>query len=286
MSYQTFSIKRIAGSLGAEIAGVDLSQPLSNSQSEELYRAFLEHKVIFIRDQNLTPEQQIRAARMFGEPYQIPFVTPMPGYPEIIEIVREAEDAGKFNFGSGWHSDMSFERCPPKASSLYVMEVPPYGGDTCWVNMESAYEALSPGLKKLIAGRQVVHSGKRSYGSGGVYSAGANQTGGMKVGSSDAGNDEVSHPVVRTNPDTGRKSLFINEVYTIRFEDTDEQESRPLLRTLLDHARKPEFSCRFSWTAGTVAVWDNRSTMHYAIGDYEGHRRVARRVTLAGEQPQ
>lgn len=285
MSYDTISAKPIAGSLGAEIEGVDLSKPLSNHQADEVYRAFLDHKVVFLRGQSLEPAQQVAAAKLFGDPYQIPFVAPMDGYPEIIEITREAGDAGKHNFGSGWHSDMSFQPKPPKGSMLYTVEIPPYGGDTMWVNMEAAYDALSPGLKAMLDAMKVMHSAKRSYGSGGTFSNNANQTGTMKVGADESGDGEIAHPLVRRHPETGNKSLFINEVYAVRLENMTTEESKPLLGMLMAHCLKPEFSCRFRWSAGTVAVWDNRCLMHYAIGDYDGHRRVARRVTLAGDAP-
>jgi len=285
MSFQTIEAKPIAGALGAEIEGVDLSKPLSNHQAEEPHQAFLDHKVIFLRNQSLEPAQQVAAARLFGMPYEIPFVTPMDGYPEVIEITRERNDAGKHNFGGNWHSDMSFQAVPPKGSMLYTVEVPPYGGDTMWVSMEAAYAALSDGMKAMLDGMKVMHSGKRSYGSRGTYSNDSNQTGTMKVGADNSGDAEVAHPLVRTNPETGNKSLFINQVYAVRLADMTEDESKPILDTLIRHSLKPEFSCRFRWSPGTVAVWDNRCTMHYAISDYDGQRRVARRVTLAGETP-
>jgi taurine dioxygenase len=285
MPYRTIQVSPVAGAIGAEVEGLDLSRPLSNAQAEDLHQAFLDHKVVFLRGQSLQPAQQVAAAKLFGEPYRIAYVSPMEGYPEIIEIVREPQDTGKYVFGSGWHSDMSFQEIPPRASMLYVMEVPPYGGDTMWVNMEAAYDALSNGMKAMLGGMKVMHSGKRSYGTGGIYSGGANATGNMTVGTDDAGNSEVAHPLVRTHPETGRKALFVNEVYAVRLQNMTEAESRPILDMLVKHALKPEFSCRFRWSAGTVAVWDNRNTMHHAIGDYDGHRRVARRVTIAGEAP-
>ncbi|MDP6708000.1 MAG: TauD/TfdA family dioxygenase [Alphaproteobacteria bacterium] len=285
MTYETIGVRRLAGAIGAEITGVDLAGPLSNRQAAEVHQALNEHLAIFFRDQELTPEQEVEVGRLFGEPYQIPFVTPKPGYPEIVEIVREPEDAGKPNFGGDWHSDMSFQECPPMGSVLYALEIPPYGGDTIWVNMEAAFEALSAGMKAMLDGLMAYHSGQRSYGSKGRFADADNEISQMRVAADESGDALVAHPVVRRHPETGRRGLFINPIYTIRFIDMSEAESLPILDYLFEHALRPEFSCRFRWSWGAVAIWDNRNTMHYAIADYEGQRRVANRVTIAGDQP-
>ena len=285
MTYQTIEAHPIAGSLGAEVAGVDLSQPLSNAAAADVRQALWDHKVIFFRDQELTPEDHLRIAGLFGEVYRVPFVKARDDYPDIIDIVREAEDAGKYNFGGVWHSDASFDECPPMGSVLYSLESPPYGGDTLWVNMEAAYEALSGGMKALLDGKKALHSAERNYGSGGYFNDTNKQSTGMAINPSETGDRRIAHPVVRTHPETGRKSLYVNPVYTHSFEGMTEEESAPLLEFLYSHARRPEFTCRFDCTTHALAIWDNRCTMHFAISDYDGFRRHMNRVTIAGERP-
>ncbi len=285
MTYQTIETHPIAGSLGAEITGVDLSGPLSNAAAADVRQALWDHKVIFFRDQELSPEDHLRIAGLFGEVYRVPFVKARDDYPDIIDIVREAEDAGKYNFGGVWHSDASFDECPPMGSVLYSLESPPYGGDTLWVNMEAAYEALSAGMKALLDGMKALHSAERNYGSGGYFNDANKQSTGMAINPSETGDKRIAHPVVRTHPETGRKSLYVNPVYTHSFEGMTEEESAPLLEFLYAHARRPEFTCRFDWTTHALAIWDNRCTMHFAISDYDGFRRHMNRVTIAGERP-
>ena len=285
MSYETIQVTPIGGSIGAEIAGVDLARPLSNRQAQEVHDAFLEHSVVFFRDQRLDPEQQKRAARLFGEPVAIPFVKSLDGHPEIIDIVKEAEDAGKYNFGGNWHTDTTFLGTPALGSLLYALEVPPRGGDTLFADLHAAYETLSPGMRSLLDGLTAVHTGSRSYGSQSKFQGGKNQSVSMAIDANADGDRLVEHPVVRTHPETGRKCLFVNPNYTLRLKDMTEAESKPLLDFLYAHAIRDEFVCRFPWRAGSVAVWDNRCTMHRAVNDYDGHRRHVRRVTLQGDRP-
>ena len=285
MAYETIQVTPIGGSIGAEIAGVDLARPLSNRQAQEVHDAFLEHSVVFFRDQRLDPEQQKRAARLFGEPVAIPFVKSLDGHPEIIDIVKEAEDAGKYNFGGNWHTDTTFLETPALGSLLYALEVPPRGGDTLFADLHAAYETLSPGMRALLDGLTAVHTGSRSYGSQSKFQGGKNQSVSMAIDANADGDRLVEHPVVRTHPETGRKGLFVNPNYTLRFKDMTEAESKPLLDFLYAQAIRDEFVCRFPWRAGSVAVWDNRCTMHRAVNDYDGHRRHVRRVTLQGDRP-
>ncbi len=285
MTASTVTVTPLTPSIGAEIGGVDLSKPLTNSQREAVHAAFLAHKVLLFRGQDLRPDQLESAGRVFGEPYEIPFVTPMEGHPGIIEIVKEASEIGSFNFGGTWHTDMSFLETPALGAVLQAVEVPPVGGDTIFVDMTSAYETLSDGLKETLSGLKAVHSATRGYGSQVDTSDPRNTTASMKIDVGSHADGEMLHPIVRTHPDTGAKSLFINPVYTIRFENMTIEESQPLLNYLFDHARRPELTCRVRWTTGTVAVWDNRQTMHKALNDYDGHRRHMRRLTLAGDRP-
>ena len=277
--------KPIAGALGAEIDGIDLSGPLSNSEATDVRQALLDHKVIFFRDQELTPEDHLRVSALFGNISRVQFVQCREGYPDIIEIVKEPEDAGKLNFGGAWHSDTSYEKEPALGSALYALETPPYGGDTLWTNMQAAYAALSDGMKAMLNGLNALHSGERYFGSGGYFKTDETQSVSMSIKADTAGDARVAHPVVRTHPDTGAKCLYVNPAFTICFEDMTEEESAPLLGFLFEHAIRPEFQCRFNWTAGTLAVWDNRATMHFAINDYDGYRRHMDRVTIAGDRP-
>jgi len=284
-TYETLSAHPIAGALGAEIEGIDLAAKLSNSQTAEVKQALWEHKVIFFRDQDLGPEDHLRIAGMFGDVYRVPFVQAREDYPDIIDIVKEPEDAGKYNFGGQWHTDATFDEKPPLGSALYSLESPPYGGDTLWINMEAAYAALSDGMKTMLSGLTAMHSAERNYGSGGYFTDDEKQSVSMTINPSESGDERVAHPVVRTHPESGNKSLFVNPVYTICFKDMTIEESQPLLDFLYAHATRPEFQCRFAWTSHTLAIWDNRNTMHFAINDYDGHRRHMNRVTVAGERP-
>lgn len=285
-SYDTIEIEPVGGSIGAVIHGVDLGAPLSNRQAEEVHDAFLANSVVFFRDQDLDdPERQKRAARLFGDPVSIPFVKSLDGHPEIIDIVKEPEDIGKYNFGGNWHTDTTFLETPALGSLLYALEVPPRGGDTLFADQYAAYETLSDGMKRMLDGMTAVHTGARSYGSQSKFQGGKNQSVSMTIDTSDEGDKLVEHPVVRTHPETGRKGLFVNPNYTLRFTDMTEAESKPILDFLHAHAIRDEFVCRFRWAKGSVAVWDNRCLMHRAVNDYEGHRRHVRRVTLQGDRP-
>jgi len=285
MSYQTIEAMPIAGALGAEITGADLSAPLSNAVADDIQKALLDHKVIFFRDQDLTPEDHLRVAGIFGDIYCVPFVKSRDDYPDIIDIVKEPEDAGKYNFGGVWHSDASFEEEPPLGSALYALETPQFGGDTLWSNMAAAYAALSDGMKDLLDGMKALHSAERNYGSGGYFNDDGAKSKSMTIDPSEKGNARVAHPVVRTHPITSEKALYVNPVYTVAFEDMTEAESEGLLQFLHAHAIRPEFTCRFRWTSKTLAIWDNRATMHFAINDYHGKRRHMNRVTIAGDRP-
>lgn len=277
------TVKRVAGALGAEITGVDLARELDGPTFDAIHHAFVEHEVIFFRDQTLTPEQHKAFARQFAPFSEVPYIKPMAGHPEIIEIVREADEKKKANFGGKWHSDLSFMEEPPLGSVLYAREVPPVGGDTMWCNAYLAYETLSPGLRAFLDRTRVMHSARRSYAPGGAYADDDLKS--MRIQASETALAEIAHPSVRVHPETGRRCLFVNPVYAIRFEDWTEEESAPLLDYLNEHCVKPQFLCRFRWSPGAVAFWDNRCTQHFAVNDYRGHRRHMQRVTLKGDRP-
>jgi taurine dioxygenase len=269
------SIRRLAGALGAEITGVDLSRPLSDEAIAEIRRAFLDHQVIFFRDQDLTPEQQLAFGRRFGPLNIHPYVAGMAGHPEVMEIVKEPAD--KVNFGGGWHSDMSFLETPSIGSILYAVEIPEWGGDTLFASQVAAYDALTPGLKATLEGLNAVHSAGREYSAQGHS---AQKRASMKVVEAEGAVGEFVHPVVKVHPETGRKALYVNPAFTMKFEGWSRRESKPLLDFLFDHCRYEAFTCRFAWAAGSVAFWDNRSVWHFALNDYPGQRRHMRRVTV------
>ncbi|HEX2649266.1 MAG TPA: TauD/TfdA family dioxygenase [Burkholderiales bacterium] len=281
--YRGFQVKLLCGAGGAEISGVDASRPLEPQAVAELRRALAEHCVIFLRDQTLTPEQQKAFALNFGPLATTPFIKPLEGHPEMMRIVREPQEAKKLNFGGRWHTDMTFSPEPVMGTCLYSRESPEVGGDTIWSNQMLALEALSPGLQRLLGTLKVMHSAKRSYGPQGAYADDDLKS--MRIEASEAALREQAHPCVRTHPETGRKILYVNWVYAVRFEDMTEEESAPLLDFLNRHSQRPEFQIRFRWTKGTLALWDNRSTQHIAVNDYAGYRRVMDRVTIAGDRP-
>ena len=276
----TLTIQPLSGTLGAEIFGADLPGGLSNADFDQIHQAFLDHKVIVLRGQNgLSPDQQKDFARRFGTLNIHPYVKGMQGHPELLEIIKEPEE--RTNFGGGWHSDMSFLEEPALGSVLHAIEVPPYGGDTLFADQQAAYDRLSDGLKATLEGMTAVHTASKEYGADG-YSAAVRQSMDAKS-APDA--PEFEHPVIRTHPQTGRKGLFINPAFTLRFAGWSRKESRPLLNYLFDLSREERNTCRVRWQAGDVTMWDNRCVWHYALNDYHGHRRHMRRATINGDRP-
>ncbi|MBV9053287.1 MAG: TauD/TfdA family dioxygenase [Hyphomicrobiales bacterium] len=281
-SKSSFEVRPTAGSLGAEVRGVDLAGPLSGSTADELRRALVKHLVLFFRDQKLTPVQHLAFSRLFGSLLRVPYVKHMDEHPDIIAVLKEADERKISAFGNAWHSDFSFLEAPPMGSVLYAREVPSHGGDTLWSNMYDAYEALSDGMKRMLDPLRAMHSG-RPYGV--AHAPKGVQTSrsiAIERGNRDA-DREIAHPVVIVHPSSGRKALFVNAIYTTRFEQMTEAESRPLLEFLFEHCIRPEFTCRFRWAPGSLAIWDNRCTLHYAVNDYDGSRRLMHRTTIAGE---
>ena len=271
-------VRRIAGALGAEIRGVDLSRPQPKAQFDELKRLWLEHLVLFFRDQDLSPAQFMAFALQFGEPVEYPMVKGIEGFPKIIEVKKlEHERAA---FGAIWHSDTAYLERPPMASMLIARELPPFGGDTLFANMVLAFESLSPGMQTLLEGLRAVNSSAKAD----VTKTREDRV--RSAGTEDAKKEFVAeHPAVRTHPETGRKALYVNPAHTVRFAGWTEEESAPLLDYLFQVQARPEFSCRFSWQPGSIALWDNRCAQHNPVNDYHGYRRVMHRITLAGDVP-
>jgi len=278
MARSTLTVSPFSAALGAMISGVDLSQPLGDADFTTIRQAFLDHGVIFFRDQQLTPEQHLAFARRWAPIDINRFFKPVEGYPAIAEVRKETDQTT--NVGGDWHTDHSYDKVPAMGSLLLVREVPPRGGDTLFANMAMAYEALSPGLRKTLDGLKAVHSTAHVFGAQGGYAKAADLGG--RIGNTAAVTRDVVHPVVIRHPDTGRRTLYVNSAFTTRFDGWTAAESAPLLKLLYEHASKPEFSCRFVWQAGSLAFWDNRATWHYALNDYHGHSRVMHRITVQG----
>jgi taurine dioxygenase len=285
MTYRHIEVQPIAGSLGAEVGGVDLSKPLSDAVFEEIHKAWMAHLVIFFRNQELTPDQHLAFSRRFGELLEVPFVRALENYPEILPVMKGAEERGKRNFGGIWHSDMSYTAEPPMGSALYARVIPPFGGDTLWTSMYRAYDTLSDGMKQMLDQLYVVHSAVKSYGAYGLAVNNADPAHKMAITSDDRANQEIAQPVVRVHPVTGKKALYVNRAYSIRFKDMTEEESAPLLQYLFTHSTRPDFTCRFRWTSGSLALWDNRCTQHLPLNDYDGFDRELYRTTIAGDRP-
>ena len=271
--YATIGVDRLTPIIGAEIAGIDLSRPLPDAQFEELRRALAENLVIFLRDQAITPAQQLEFGRRFGALHLHPAAPHEPGHPELM-IIRTDADATRAN-GEGWHTDVSCDAEPPMGSILYIKECPSHGGDTLFASMYAAYEALSDRMKAYLDGMTAVHDGEPAY--RGLYA---------NLGVADkASYPRAEHPVVRTHPDTGRKALYVNAGFTTRLLGVPSDESAGVLRYLFQHMENPLFQCRFRWRPGSLAFWDNRCTQHRAMWDYWPHRRYGNRVTIKGERP-
>ena len=279
--YQHISVHPLSGAVGAEIHGVDLTAPVSDEVFAEIHRAFLAHLVVFFRDQTLTPGELKTFAARFGTLDIHTILKSIDGHPEILGVFTEPEDVHVY--AEGWHADVTYQERPTLGAVLYALEVPAVGGDTLFSNQYLAYESLSPAMRKMLNGLSAVHSAERVYGE--RQSEMDIKDDMVVVDPEMARSQCCDHPVIRTHPETGRRSLFVNDHYTMRFKDMTEQESAPLLKFLLKHAIRPEFTARFKWRNGSVAIWDNRCVLHCPIADYHGHRRHMHRVVITGDRP-
>lgn len=266
------TVRRLSPTIGAEIGGVDLRDDLDDDAIAAIRSALLDHKVVFFRDQNLTAAQHIEFARRFG-PLEIHPATPKEQeHREILRISHGPESRGREN---NWHSDVTWRESPSLGSVLRAIEVPEVGGDTLFSDMEAAYEHLSPAMQNWVCGLTAVHDIARVFA--------------KRLGKS---SDELHekfppqrHPVVRTHPETGRRSLYVNTGFTSHIEGLSAKESEWLLTHLYAQAAVPEHQCRFRWAANSIAFWDNRACQHYAASDYYPAVRVMERVTVAGDRP-
>jgi taurine dioxygenase len=278
MAGRSLEVRRIAGAIGAEIHGVDLSRELDDDIVAAIRRVWLEHLVVFFRDQELPPDRFLALARRFGEPVEYPFVKGIDGFPEIIPVVKLPHET--VNFGGIWHSDTAYLERPPMATMLIAREVPPHGGDTLFANQYLAYETLSDGMRRLLDGLVAVNSSAKAD----VTRTREDRL--REAKRADAREEYVAeHPAVRTHPETGRRALYVNFAHTDRFAGMTADESAPILGFLFAHQVRPEFTCRFRWTKGALTLWDNRCVQHYPINDYQGKRREMNRVTAEGDRP-
>ncbi|HPG26210.1 MAG: TauD/TfdA family dioxygenase [Spirochaetaceae bacterium] len=276
-------IRELSGALGAEIRGLDLSRPLSEGTRKAFLDAFHRYGVLCIRDQKLTHEAHIALARTFGDPDVHPIAKGMESHPEIIRVLKPAGE--RAFFGTSWHTDNSFFERPSSVTVLYGEKVPPVGGDTLYASMERAWELLSEPLKRFLEPLRAVHSAREAYDPKTTGDAKYRGDAPIQYVFSDAIYAEVEHPVVRTHPVTGRKSLYVNPMFTDRIVGLSKPESDGLLAMLFDVSTRPELTCRVRWENGTVTIWDNRWLQHYAIDDYADHERLMYRVTITGERP-
>ncbi len=273
MQYETIEVEPLSPTIGAEIRGVDLSQPLGNQTFQEIHQALMDHLVIFFRDQHIDLEQQKAFGRRFGSLHIHPTAPSAPGHPEVLVVKADANS--KAVAGNRWHSDVSCDPEPPMGSILHMRELPPSGGDTLFASMYAAYDALSEPMKAFLSGLKAWHESEHVLGG----------TLGQKLREGGKEYPRALHPIVRTHPETQRKCLFVNSGFTTRIDGLEENESRSILDLLFDHIRTPEFQCRFRWRPNSVAFWDNRSTQHYASWDYFPHSRLGYRVTVKGTRP-
>ncbi len=278
------AFRKLTGNIGAEITGIDLSRPISRDTAGTLKSMLEQHHVMFFPGQNLNLQQQKAFTGIFGPALQLPYVTPMEDEPEVIRVYKGADEKGGV-FGGDWHSDFSFLELPPSGSVLSAHTLPPYGGDTLWASQAAAWDALPGPLQQLLLGRNAIHVGK-PYGVKWAPPIREQSGAGIKMSRGDpTADEERKHPAVLRNPVTGRRMLYLNPTYVTRLDGMSEAESAPLLDQIQRHVTRPEFCVRYSWAPGTVAVWDNLATQHYAVNDYHGHERLMYRTAYAGLSP-
>ena len=271
----SLTIIPISPALGAQVDGLDLSQPLDDANRDAIEQALLEHQVLFFRSQPITPAQQKQFAARFGDLHVHPLYPDVESHPEILLLDTAVTDLGD---NAVWHTDVTFLAAPAMGSVLSAKQLPAYGGDTLWASGIAAFEGLSAPLQTLLDGLTATHDFSKSfslerYGSLARYEQARKD------------HPPLSHPVVRTHPRSGRKALFVNDGFTTRINELEPAESQALLAFLFGHISRPEFTVRWRWQTDDIAFWDNRITQHYAVDDYRPQRRVMHRATILGDVP-
>ena len=281
-AYETIEVHPLSTHVGAEIRGVDLGGDLSERTIAEIKHAFHEAGMVVFHDQNLTPEQHIAFARHIGDINVNRFFASLEGYPEIAEVLKEPHH--EKNIGGGWHTDHTYDQAPALGSALLAREVPSTGGDTLFAHMAAVFDSLSDGLKDMLRTMKARHSSRHVFGASRYVTKEQQKEWEGRMKNADAALQDAVHPVVITHPESGREVLYVNGGFTLGFEGWTDEESKPLLDYLYSVAVRPEFTCRLAWRKGSLALWDNRSTWHYALNDYPGERRYMHRITIEGSE--
>ena len=271
-------VRPLSRAVGAEVLGINLLDPVSDAQIAEIRKIWLQHSVVFFREQPLEPGAFQAFAQRFGEIIEYPFVKGLPDFPLIVPVLKLPHE--KHNFGGVWHTDTTYLQEPPMATMLIARELPPVGGDTLFASNYAAFEGLSPALQETLRTLKGVNSSAKAA----VTHSREDR---LADSATDKGRSELNseHPVVRTHPETGREALYVNPGHTVRFAGWTEEESAPLLNYLFEQQVKPEYTCRFVWRPGSIAFWDNRCALHNPINDYHGYKRLLHRITLKGDKP-
>ena len=275
----SLTITPISSALGAQIDGVDLTRPLSPQQRDAIEQALLEHQVIFFKDQSITPQQQARFAANFGDLHIHPIYPNVPEQPEVLVLDTAVTDVRD---NAVWHTDVTFLPTPAMGAVLSAKQLPAFGGDTLWASGSAAFEGLSRPLQVLLDGLTATHDFTKSFP---LERFGSTPEDFLRWEQTRKNNPPLSHPVVRTHPVSGRKSLFVNEGFTTKINELSEAESEAILKLLFAHSTRPEYTIRWRWQENDVAFWDNRVTQHYAVDDYRPNRRVMHRATILGDAP-
>ncbi len=276
------TVEPVAGALGATVTGLDLAEVSEAAELDELRGALADHLVVFLPGQDLGLDDLERVTDLLGGRDVTPFVDPLEDRPYVIRVIKEPTDT--LNFANAWHSDLSYLPIPPAYTLLHAWDVPDHGGDTVWSNQYLAYENLSRGLKSTLDGLGAVHSAGLAYGTGGLLDEVKDLTS-MAIAPSPEAYAEHVHPAVTVHPVTGKRALYVNPVYTTRFAGWTKEESAALLGHLYRHSINENFTCRLRWSVHTLAIWDNRCTMHNALNDYSGVRREMYRTSVKGTPP-
>jgi len=285
-TYDHLEVRPLTGALGAELFApgggpLDVTS-LTEEQWAEVRRASVDHLVVFFRDQRLDLDTFTAFAERWGPFGDDPFVAGLDSHPHVVRVLKEAEEKVPLVFGGAWHSDWSFQEEPPAFTILYGHDVPAHGGDTLWANLYLAAEHLSPGLRATLAGLRAVHSPQKAYGAQATHNELVEN---MRILYGEAAHQRRAQPILRRHPDSGRTALFVSWGYTESIDGWRPDESAALLSHLFEVSQHPAYTCRFRWAPGSIAIWDNRCTLHNPIADYAGQRREMWRITVRGEAP-